>query len=166
MLQRLNLEGLEIDRNHLSVLDVYCSDVAKRILEGELRGRGNLFDRITQIAIGPSGVINPVLLPDFELIERNKFYGANGQYLSAEVLADIFNIVYMDAPIELPEPREGEEPLPKHFFLKSVYHSRQIGKEFQLEFRPQIALDLTQRLRDYLPGELLKNVTSYVKLPL
>jgi len=158
MLERLSIDGLELNPVHTSVLDVYCSDVAKRMLEGNLSGVGNLFDRVTPIVMGPMDKVDPVLLPNFTLIERNEFYGiihdGNRQYLPAQVLADTFGAVFMDTPIELPEPRQGEEQAPKHAFLKAAYSKGQVGKEFRLEFRPEVALDLTQRLRNYLPNEV------------
>jgi len=165
MLERLSVEGLEISKDYISVLDVYCSDVAKRILEGNLSGPGNLFDRTTQIAIASGEQTNPILLPNFSLVERNQFYGVNGQHLPLQVLVDTFYAVFMDTPIELPEPCKGEEQTPKHIFLKPAHSSGQVGKEFQLEFGPQIGLDLTSRLRDYLPEELLKEVISYIEIP-
>ena len=166
MLKRLSIDGLKLSPVHTSVLDVYCSEVAKRTLEGNPSRYDNLFDRMTQIVMGPKDKISPVLLRNFTLIESNEFYGVmhdgNRQYLPAQVLADTFGVVYMDAPIELPQPRHGEEQVPKQVFLKSAYSNGQVGKEFQLEFGPEVALDLTRRLRDYLPQELLKEVTSHV----
>ena len=86
MLERLSFGGLEIDKSHISALDVYCSDRAKRILEGGSLGIDNLFDRLCQVVIGPIGQTNPAVLPRFCLIERNKFYGVNGSYLPAQAL--------------------------------------------------------------------------------
>lgn len=176
MLKRLSFEKLAIDKEHISILDVYCSKRAKRVLErgaektADIFGQSDPFDGLTQIVIGPLGQTNPILLPcsfgDFQLLERNEFYGINGDYLPSQVLASTFKVVYMDAEIKLPGPRHSDEgQLPKIFFLKSVQYKDQVGHEFQLEFGPDVALDLTQRLRDYLPAGVLKGVTSYLEIP-
>lgn len=165
MLTRLSLGGLSINQEHITILDVYSSERAKRGLESGIDLQEHLFDNISEIVISPAGQARPILLPDFELLQRNEFYGVNRTYFPAQALGDVFERVFMDTEIQLPEPREGEQPAPKHSLLKYATYPGQIGIDIQLEFGPQVALDLTQRLRDYLPAELLKGVTSFYRTP-
>lgn len=141
MLKRLSLEGLEVRKEHVSVVDVYCSEGAKRNLEVGYKSKSwipiTFFDRITQMIIGPEGNINPILLPEFGLIERTEVYGINGNHIPDKALADVFEVVFMDTSMEL---SDSQILSPKYVFLKPVYYSGQIGREFQLEFEPELLL--------------------------
>ncbi len=167
MLQRLSCEVLAIDKDHISVLEIYCSYFAKRKLESRpvnfLDEDTQIFNDYTKIVIEHSRQVNPVLLPEepyaFKLLERNEFYGIDGLYLPCQVLASAFTTVYMDTLIELPEHRF------KHELLNPRMYKDQTDSDFELELDPKIVLDLTKRLRDYLPKELLKGVTSYLTTP-
>lgn len=169
MLERLKMESLELSKTHVSFLDVYCSKRAKWDFEcsrGRYRG---MFEDISQIVIGVSehgrALATPVLLPSFTLIERTELYGVNNKHLPDQTISDVFCAIFMDTDIPLPEPIPGRQQSPKHSFVKFAYHPNQIGLDIQFEFPPKIALDITKRVRDYLPPELLKEVRSYIRTP-
>jgi hypothetical protein len=169
MLKKLTMDNLALCREHISFLDVYCSERAKFGLEGSHTRYRDLFDELSQIVIGPSRfgepLATPILLPNYTLIERTEFYGVNGQNLPDKVLSDVFGAVFMDTEVKLPTPREGETQAPKHLFLKFANHPGQTGLDIQFEFPVEVALEITKNVRDYLPAELIKGVTSYFRQP-
>ncbi len=163
------MQNLELSRKHVSFLDVYCSIKAKPGLERQHTRYRDMFDDISQIVIGPTEhghpLATPILLPNYTLIERTELYGVNKTHIPDRVISDLLVAVFMDADILLPTPREGEAQAPKHLFLKFASHPGQIGLDIQLEFPPEIALEITKGLRDYLPTELLKQVTTHYRVP-
>ena len=164
MLERLTIDGMEINTNHITVLDVYCSRRAKIALEGG-RAPFNMFDYLSQIIIGHQGRMTPVLLPGFELAERNEFYGVEGQHFPITALRDLFLRVFQDTDLPLPLHSPDEPKTEKRDLLRFASYPGQNAIDLQIDFPPRVALDLTQKLRDYLPAELLKQVTPHYRAP-
>ena len=169
MLERMHLGSLELSKDNVTFLDVYCSGIAKWGLErGHTRQR-SMFDNLSQIVIGASEnsrpLATPILLPSYTLIERTELYGVNNNYLPEKVLSDVLGVVFMNTDIPLPAPRKGEEQSPKHSFIKFVSRPGQVGLDIQFEFPIEVALQVTKRIRDYLPAELLKQVTTNYRIP-
>lgn len=169
MLKRLTMGNLELSKSHVSFLDVFCSKRAKLGLERVYEEDKDLFDNISQIVIGASEngrrLATPMLLPTYTLIERTELYGVNNNPLPDKVISDVFGSVFMDTDVPLPAPREGEQQSPKNSLLKFAIYTGQVGANIHFEFPVEVALDITKRVRDYLPAELLKGVTSYFRQP-
>lgn len=167
MLERLTMDDLELSKSYVSFFDVYCSERAKFSLEKGHQGYRDLFDRLSQVVIGPSEngkpLATPHLLRNYTLIERTELYGVNNKHLPDILLSRVFGAVFMDTDIPIPEPREGEQQAPKHSFLKFVSFPNQTGLNIQLEFPPEVTLKITENVRNYLPAELVKDVTSYLR---
>lgn len=160
MLERLHIEGLEVCRDYTSVLNVYSSERAKRFFEeGKLQSNPNLFDKIVQFYISQRESTHPVLLPGHGIIERNELYGVNGGNLPDRVLFSILASVLDDFSSKDLEVRTAQKN------IKFATYPGQTGIDFHLEIPPIKALELTKRLRDYLPEALLKGVTPYVRVP-
>jgi len=168
MLKRLTIDNLEISRENVSFLDLYCSSRAKFGLEGSNTGYRDMFDRMSQIVIGPAQqghpLATPILLSSHTLIERTEIYGVNKTHLPDKVLSDVFGMVFMETEVTLPKPSIGE-PGPKHSYLKFAWHPGQRGLDLQLELPIEVALEITKGVREYLPEELIKQVTPYYKIP-
>jgi hypothetical protein len=168
MLKRLTMDNLELSREHISFIDVYCSERAKLNLERPSMDCKSLWDKISQVVIGTSSSgepqATPILLPSYTLIERTELYGVNNTHLPDKVISDVFGAIFMDTDVQIPSPRTGETQAPKSSFLKFASHPGQGGLDIQFEFPPEVALQITRGVRDYLPTELIKDVYSYIQL--
>ena len=154
-MKKLELENLKISKNKISYLEVYCTKNAKNFLE---TGTGSLklFDKLTGIKIrrqeewsGYSPLYNT-------LIERTEFYGTKIELFTSveedflpsrsivEVISQILKIRHLK-------------------LMKQVNYPDLTGLEYQLDLEPNKVLELTQKVRDFFPKEIVKHVHSYVK---
>lgn len=162
-MQRLKLGNLQIAKDKISYLEFYCTDNAKKALEGDsdLAKRLNLFDKMTTLRIRTKddkelGARLP--LPDV-LIERTEFYGIKRELFTSvgenffppKVIANaLIYIVGLEMPIGM---------------LKWAWYPKLEGLEYNLEVEPKKTLELTQKVRDFLPQEIVKQVDSYLQIP-
>ena len=160
-MQRLELGNLQIAKNKVSYLELYCTENAKKVLEGneDLVKNLNLFDEITTIKIKTQSEIemNP---PSYDtLIERTEFYGIKRELFTSveenffppKVIANA--LIYI-VGLEMPASK-----------LKWAWYPELKGIEYNLEVEPKKALELTQKVRDFLPEKIVKQVSSYLKIP-
>lgn len=166
MMKRLELGNLKISKDKISYLEIYCTKNAKKFLETGT-GNLNLFDKLTSIRIRKQGEESDYLLSCDTLIERTEFYGIKRE-LFTSTEEDLFIsveedflpsksivIALFDLIFQIRHPNR---------LMKPVYYPGLIGLEYQLELEPNKTLELTQKVRNFFPKEIVKEANSYFQI--
>ncbi len=158
-MQKLSLGNLQISKNKISYLEVYCTNNAKKILEKENNVSDNFFDEITNIKIRTENNNAIVLGPPLQevLIERTEFYGIKRELFTSieEEFLPLKSIAQVISYLAFNKIGTNK--------IKSVWYPELKGIEYILETEPKIVLELTKEVRDFFPEEIIKGVNSYFK---
>ena len=154
-MKKLDLGDLKISKNKITRLELYCTEKAKKVLEGNenLVEYLNYFDKVTGIFIGHEDEkFIPSSLAKI-LIERTEFYGLKEE--SPTDVKEDFLYPYMIAT-----------------GIKSIIDYEQVNMigsldppEFFLVVEPRKAFEFTKELRNFFPDEMIKSFNSYFKIP-
>lgn len=150
-MKRLELGNHRISKNHISYLELYCSEKAKLITE---KGKNitKFLDRISKINIrtDKDKEIEPIFYNT--LIERTHFYGIDDDYFANNIIVSALTDIIKKELYSLYFPS----------LLKRFYNPNKNVIELELEFEPKIALEITKSVRDFLPRELIKEVETFI----
>lgn len=157
-MKRLGLGNLKISEDKISYLEVYCTKNAKKFLETGT-GNLNLFDKLTSIRIRKQGEgsDHPPLYDT--LIERTEFYG-----IKRELFTSVEEDFLPSKSIVITLVNQISQIGHPSRLMKPVYYPGLIGLEYQLELEPNNTLELTQKVRNFFPKEIVKEVNSYLQM--
>lgn len=153
-MDKLDLGDLTLNDEHLTHVELYGTRRGYNSIQTHDPGL-TILDKITAFKIRGAETSTQTPLFYDTLIERTILKGVQGQHLSHKVVSDLM--------LKLIYETEGEGEFNPGTRFKPEAYPGLVGQEFQFEYAPREAIELTRQFREALPNEIISNFTSYAK---
>jgi hypothetical protein len=153
-MDKLDLGDLTLNDDHLTQIELYGTKGGYYSLSNP-SDCINILDAITTFKI--SGARTESQIPAFYniLLERTILRGVQKQHLTLSIISDLM--------LKLIYEKEGEGEFNPRTRFKPVQYPELVGQEFQFQYTPREAIDLTRQFREVLPDQLISEFTSHAQ---